>query len=337
MPSFFLPTVAAIAAILFAGLLFKPTYPGPLAPVAPGDAIVITGTSTGIGKHVSLSLAKQGYTVFAGVRKQQDGEALRQSALHHGVDVDKIKILILDVTNSEHIQRAVETVSRHPGKMAGLFNNAGIGGELATGVISTAAEFTPMEEYRKVFDVNFFGLVAVTRAFLPLLRRDGGRIVMNSSIAGFIGGPFLASYVASKHAVEGFADGLRRELLLARTGVRVAILECALVATPILAGTIPAGREPYARAERRTARQFWKDALTAAPPRVASAAVAHALRAARPRVRYVVGKDAAIIRWLRYLPGHWLDFLLLNDFTRKEIKDSELEALLHQARSEFEL
>mmetsp|Transcript_34577 Transcript_34577/g.45845 ORF Transcript_34577/g.45845 Transcript_34577/m.45845 type:complete len:338 (-) Transcript_34577:42-1055(-) len=326
--------VIGVIAITAASLLNRTK----LEPVQPGDAVVVTGSSSGIGKHAALSLAKEGYTVFACVRKTTDGDALLESAKKYEIDAEKIKILILDVTNSKHIAKGVEVVSKYVGDrgLKGLFNNAGINVKTGPGVKSTSVEFSPMEGYRQVFDVNYFGLVEMTKAFLELLRKGQGRIVMNTSVAGFIAGPFLSAYSSSKHAVEGFSDSLRRELL--PHGVKVSILECGFIATPIIDGGIPDGVHPYDETERNYWKRFWKDSATALSPKVSSEAVIHAMRATKPKVRYVVGKQAALLGLFRFIPGGWVDRLVTEGNKKVgEIGDEELKELVKNVHMEFEL
>lgn len=164
-------------------------------------SILVTGASSGIGKETALYLDKMGFMVFASVRKDEDKIALEEEGS------DRLKAIILDVTCKDTIERAVATISKEKEyPFYGLVNNAGIG---LRGVL----EATPEEEVRKVFEVNVIGLHAVTRAFLPLLRQHGGRIVNIGSEAGFMAGPSGSSYAASKYAVRAISDSLRLELI----------------------------------------------------------------------------------------------------------------------------
>ena len=171
-------------ALLAVAAAYFLSSPSPLQPVQPGDTIVVTGASSGIGKHAALTLAKEGYTIFATVRKEQDGEALINSAEHHGVDVDLIKILLLDITNTEDVARGVEIVSSFVGErgLKGLFNNAGTGGDSGSTTLSSSVEFGDIGVHRRVMEVNYFGTVQVTKAFLSLLRKGKGRVVVNLSL-----------------------------------------------------------------------------------------------------------------------------------------------------------
>ena len=164
-------------------------------------SILITGASSGIGKESALYLDKMGFMVFAGVRKEEDREALKE------LGSPRLKPILLDVTDDAMIQNAVELISKESEyPFYGLVNNAGIG---LRGVL----EATPEEELRKVLEVNVVGVHAMTRAFLPLLRNNGGRIVNIGSEAGFMAGASGSSYSASKFAVRALSDALRLELI----------------------------------------------------------------------------------------------------------------------------
>lgn len=188
--------------------------------------IMITGASTGIGLAVTTELVRRGHAVFAGVRKQADADRLR-AELGEGCIP-----LLLDVTDAETIHSAVATVQQHlQGRgLQCLINNAGIahGGPL---------QHIPIESIRQDFEVNVLGLIAVTQAFLPLLgarpSHEGkpGRIINISSVGGKISPPFIAPYVATKHAVEGLSHSLRRELRV--FGIDVVIVGPGGVNTPI--------------------------------------------------------------------------------------------------------
>lgn len=164
-------------------------------------SILVTGASSGIGKETALYLDKMGFMVFAGVRRDEDKTALEKESS------DKFRAIILDVTNKDTINNAVATIEKEKEyPFYGLVNNAGIG---LRGVL----EVTPEEEVRKLFEVNVIGLHAVTRAFLPLLRHNGGRIINIGSEAGFTAGSNGSAYAASKFAVRAISDSLRLELI----------------------------------------------------------------------------------------------------------------------------
>lgn len=255
-------------------------------------AVVITGASTGIGRTTALHLDGLGFRVFAGVRKAADGEALARDGS------GRLTPLSIDVTDSASIEAAAKEVAGAVGDagIAGLVNNAGI-------VVSGPLEFVPLEELRHQMEVNFFGLVAVTQAFLPLVRKAKGRIVNMSSIGGKVSTPFLAPYAASKHAVEGLSDSLRRELRSA--GMFVAVVEPGAVATPIWdKGTAAAEKQReslpaeanalYGAAMGKLQAVAGKMEKSAIPPEEVARCVTHALTAARPKTRYLVGTEAKV-------------------------------------------
>jgi NAD(P)-dependent dehydrogenase (short-subunit alcohol dehydrogenase family) len=203
-------------------------------------------------------------------------------------------------------------------------------------ISSTSVEFMDMSVYRTTFEVNYFGLVETIKAFLPLLRKNngGGRIIMNTSLAGFLATHFMSAYDSSKFAVEGFSDSLRRELL--PHGVSVSILEPGYVLTPILAARIPNGMEPYRDAERKHWKTFFKECLAAPSSKVTSDAVIHAMRSESPRTRYHVGKGSIIYWLVSQFPTHWVDYLIVYGWDQ-HISEEDLSSLAGATRAEFEL
>ena len=178
--------------------------------------ILVTGASTGIGRACAIRFADLGYRIFAGVRKSSDGEPLKAHSS------GKIEPVLLDVTRPESIDGALAAAGDQP--LAGLVNNAGI-------AMVGPLELLSIEAWRKQFEVNVIGLVAVTQAFLPLLRRGRGRIVNIGSIAGRSALPGSGAYDSSKFAVEAITDVLRMELHA--WGISVSVIEAGAVATPV--------------------------------------------------------------------------------------------------------
>jgi NAD(P)-dependent dehydrogenase (short-subunit alcohol dehydrogenase family) len=271
-------------------------------------AVVVTGSSTGIGRACALHLDRLGFKVFAGVRKEADGERLRGEASA------SLEPLILDVTDPDHISRAREQVSQVTGaELAGLVNNAGIG-------VGGPLELMSMGDFRRQIDVNLSGQVAVTQAFIPALRQARGRLVFISSIGGLVATPYMAPYHASKFGIEAVGDALRLELR--PFGVRVSIVEPGSIATPIwekgrttaraIQDNLSAeGRELYGRSLARAAEMLGQNAERGAPPEKVARVVAHALTASRPRTRYLVGADARAMAVLKkLLPDRLRDRLL---------------------------
>lgn len=270
-------------------------------------AVVITGASSGIGELCALSLAARGWQVFAGVRNPVDGQKLIAKAANK-----QIYPLILDVTKAATVVESAKQVRYQLGAhgLAGLVNNAGI-------AVAGPLEFIPIEQLREQMNVNFVGQVMVTQEFLPLLRRESGRIVNMSSVSGRIAFPMLGPYAASKFALEAFTDSLRVELR--PWGIHVACVEPGAVKTPIWEKSHEAQREllemmpPQAYdlyGEIITAVQKRARPNRGAEVRPVVDAVVHALTSRRPKARYVVGRATKMALWLERLPVRWRDWLI---------------------------
>jgi NAD(P)-dependent dehydrogenase (short-subunit alcohol dehydrogenase family) len=272
-------------------------------------AVVITGASSGIGRECALYLDSRGYRVFAGVRKTADGDALAQAAS------PRLTPVIIDVTDERTISEAAAQVEKSVGDGAsvGLVNNAGIG-------VGGPVEFLTPSELRRQMDVNLLGPLAVTQAFMPMIRRSRGRIVNVSSIGGKVAQPLLGPYCASKFALEALSDCMRVELK--PFGISVSIVEPGAIKTKMfdkaavsvdeIIRTLPADGLRYYSSEIETIRKViaMQDRSAAPAERVAKV-VEHALTASRPRARYLVGFDAhlmATLHWL--LPDRAFDALL---------------------------
>ena len=240
-----------------------------------------------------LLLAKHGFRVFAGVRKAEDGRALVQAA------EGSLTPVILDVTDALSIRSAADSsaTTLHDDDTFSLVNNAGI-------AVAAPLELLPVEDLRRQFDVSVFGQVAVTQAFLPLLRTHHGRIVFMGSLFGKIAPPLVAPYSAAKFAMEALADAFAVELWPWK--ISVSLLEPGNIATPIwdkskhtivaaYGGSSPETRELYTEAQGsmlRLAEWFGKAGIT--PQKVASV-VKKALCSRRPHARYLVGWDARFL------------------------------------------
>lgn len=251
---------------------------------------MITGASTGIGAACALHLDRLGWRVFAGVRKQADAETLKAQSS------PRLTPISLDVTDTVSISTAASAVAGAVGQagLAGLVNNAGI-------VVPGPIEFLPLADLRRQLEINVVGQVAVTQGFLPLIRAGRGRIVNMGSISGRMATPFTGAYAASKFALEALTDALRLEL--APWGISVSIVEPGAVATPIweksartaeamLGSVQPEALALYAEAIEAVKRTAADAAKRAVDPVDVARIVEHALTAARPRTRYVVGREA---------------------------------------------
>ena len=271
--------------------------------------IVVTGASSGIGAACARHLDSLGFTVWAGVRKKQDGEQLAR------LTSARLHILMLDVTDPESIAAAAHTLSEAAGAtgLAGLVNNAGIS-------VAGPLELLPLSEVRTQFEVNVLGALGVTQALLPLLRKARGRLVNISSIAGLAATPFLGAYCGSKFALEAMSDALRLEL--APWGIAVSLIEpgavqsqiwerATMAATRTLTGVAPESLALYAKPLSRMQEVMVRVAARAIPAEVVARTVARALTVSRPQARYLVGRDArfrALMKWL--LPARLQDRLV---------------------------
>lgn len=267
---------------------------------------VVTGASTGIGHACVERLAKEGWRVFAGVRKEEDGIRLVEE---FGAAVTP---LIMDVTDGESIIAAAEkTRAALEGRtLNGLVNNAGIA------VAGPLLEL-PVEDFERQMDVNVTGVVRVTQAFGPLLGADTtlsgppGRIVMMSSVAGEMGAPFMSPYSASKHAVEGLSKSLRRELML--FGIQVIVIGPGAVATPIWEKAEEIDITPYENSVfykplMRIRNWMAKNGPTGFPPSKIADRVFRAFTDEAPKFRYAI-VPSRLINWSlpKFLPDRTVD------------------------------
>ena len=255
---------------------------------------LVTGTSSGIGRAIAIHLAQRGFDVLAGVRRPGDAPP----GLEH---------VVLDVTSEDDVAAAAARVG---GTLDALVNNAGI-------AVNGPVEVVPVEQWRRQFEVNLIGQVAVTRALLPALLHARGRIVNISSISGRVAWPLIGPYAASKFALEAVSDALRQEV--GRHGVHVVAVEPGVIATPVweksraegdrLVAAMPAdARRRYERQIAGLVALAARMARNGLPPEAVAAVVGEALTARRPRARYRVGRDAKAQALLaRLLPDRAYD------------------------------
>jgi NAD(P)-dependent dehydrogenase (short-subunit alcohol dehydrogenase family) len=303
--------LACIAALPYLiSILLTPQYA-----VHSSGIIVVTGASSGIGKSASIALAKEGYTVWAGTRKQADVEALQE------LGISGLLPIILDITRVEDMERLLQDLSKAEEPLVGLVNNAGVAiGSETTHVV----EKQSMQHVRRVMEVNYFGTVSLTSKLLPLLRASKGRIVNISSVSGFYSVPGMQPYSASKHALEAFSDSLRREVN--SFPVSVSVVQPGYITTRMTGsmrgeGFIHAhgeGMEEYEHVYKTAKIAFLKscEAAEILPEASTTPAILHAIQNSRPRTRYLVGfvgplVHARLVRLLASLvPDRLMDFFL---------------------------
>lgn len=266
------------------------------------ELAIVTGASTGIGAATARELARRGFHVLAGVRRDQDGDAIRGAG---------IEPLILDITNPDHIQALVAQVSDDPQGRAvrALVNNAAV-------QANVPIEAFAIDEWRRMFEVNLFGQVAMVQALLPALIRSKGRVVNISSVGGKVAMATYGPYAATKFALEAVSDSLRRELT--PVGVGVVVIEPGAVRTEMLGRAIatagelvsamtPEQSERYGALVHAVNAQAVSSTKSGLPAEAAAKVIAKAVTARKPRTRYTVGREAAMIRWLPFLPDRTLD------------------------------
>lgn len=268
-------------------------------PGRPGDAVLVTGSSTGLGLETALHLASQGFVVFAAVRDlAQRAEVLRVAA-DRGAN---LAVLRLDLTDPESITDAVATVIEATGGIYGVVNNGGIG-------LRGCVEDCSPEEIRQVVDTNVLGTIAVTRAVIPHMREAGcGRILTVSSVGGRIAGFGVTIYCMTKFAQEGFGEGLAVEL--APFGIQSIIIEPGIIKTT--RWSRHRGTAQGALSDDSPYRDlFWASEAEAdaivernrtSPEQVAET-ILHAITEEEPRLRYIVGRGASVAIFARrHLP-----------------------------------
>ena len=256
-----------------------------------GSIALVTGASSGIGEATAQRLAMAGYRVYGTSRHvAQSGER-------------PFAMLPLDVTSDESVDAAVRELIRLEGRIDLLVNNAGFG------VAPAGAEESSIEQAKAIFETNFFGLIRMTRAVVPHMRRQGnGRIINIGSVLGFLPMPYGALYSATKHAVEGYSESLDHEL---RTrGIRVSVIEPAYTKTQFDTNFLaPDSKlDEYREVRALQDKVFKKVMATADEPTVVAEVVLQAAMAVRPRLRYAAGGLANRLRLLRrFAPARLVD------------------------------
>jgi len=270
--------------------------------------VLVTGASSGIGLATAQLLAQAGFRVLAGVRCDRGREAVCAGS------PSNLTPVCLDVTRAEHVDRLIPEIRQlSPGGLYGLVNNAGIGPP-------SAVELTDIDELRRILEVNTLAPLRMIQGCLPLLREGRGRVVNISSMNGYISLPMVGAYSASKFALEALSDALRIELRpwnipisLVRPGqVGTAIFDKARLALVERSQSIPPELiTGYERLYARAAKFNERGAKAATPPAAVARVVLKALRARRPKLRYLVGADARGLQLAQSLmPTRWMDSVI---------------------------
>lgn len=275
------------------------------ASVETQQIVIITGASSGIGEATARELARRGFHVLAGIRRDQDADAIR--ALN-------IEPLILDITNPDHIRALADRIHGDPQgrEVRALVNNAGMGA-------NAPVEVFALDQWRHLFEVNFFGHIAVIQTLLPALILSKGRVINISSVGGKIAMATYGPYAGTKFAVEAVSDALRREV--EPLGVKVIVVEPGAVTTEMLGRVAVTGERiisgmtteqhgRYATLMHSIISQAQAAIPKGVPAEEAGRVIADAITSKRPRTRYTVGRQAAMLPLLAILPDRMLDRIL---------------------------
>lgn len=260
---------------------------------------LVTGVSSGIGVAISSLLSKRGFQVFGTMRKpDQTAGTLKD-----------IEVVRLDVCDEESVRSCVQTVLGLTGRIDALVNNAGF-------IFLGSLEETSMDEARQVFDTNFFGILRMCQAVLPIMRKQNyGRIVNIGSVMGFLPGPYQGIYAASKHAVEGYSESLDHETR--QFGIRVSVVEPGFMRTNLGVNGQTASRslQPYAAERERVFEALRAGITNGEEPVVVASTVVTAIESSNPQHRYPAGRKAKVLSLLRrYAPSGLLDKGLRKQF-----------------------
>ncbi len=260
--------------------------------------VVITGSSSGIGLLTAIEFARNGYLVVATMRDLGRADRLEAAAKTAGVS-DNLDLRQLDVTNFDSIPGVIDAIVRDHGRIDVLVNNAGFS-------VAGFGEDLKLSDYRHQFETNFFATVAMSKAVLPVMRRQkSGHIIQVASVAGLVGTPLLSAYCSSKHALEGFSESLRIETH--SLGIRVVLVEPGAFDTDIWTRnvTVAEGALDPNSPNRERSQRFTEFVKNNAKNRRDAREVAQLiLRIANnpnPKLRYLIGGDAKMQVWLKRL------------------------------------
>ena len=255
---------------------------------------IITGCSSGIGYETSILLAKKGFKTYATMRNTDKGNKLKEIAENGNLDLNVIK---LDVTDDYSIKNAINEIIQETNRIDVLVNNAGNN-------IAGSVEDLSVEEFKKQFETNFFGLIRVTKEVLPIMRKQKmGMIVNVSSIIGKMAIPLNSAYVSSKFAVEGFSESIRYEL--EDFGIKVILIEPGVVKsnfyenTKMSKNSLMDPKSPYHSIAQKIFDAFLPMLQYAFPAKKVAAVILEAVISENPEIRYIVGDDAKSINEAR--------------------------------------
>lgn len=264
------------------------------------DYVLISGAAGGIGRSAARLLSQAGYRVLAGVLNQAEADSISAEA------IAGLTPVLLDVSREDSVDAAVQRVAAmlgDQGRLLALVNNAGVN-------FNGPLQYLSVKEIRMMLDVNLFGAILLTRAALPLLRRNASRVVFTGSAMGLMATPTVSVYAATKFALEGLSDGLRVEL--APLGIQVSLVEPGVVRTPMTSGApgvLAQMLERMSGDDRQRYEALMRKIVDmSVGPKAGVEAdqvgrvILHAVSARAPRSRYQVGGDSKALAWLRHLP-----------------------------------
>lgn len=270
------------------------------------SVVLITGASSGMGKETALTLAREGHIVYGAARRVDKMRDLVEAGGH---------ALELDVTDEAKVREVVARILKEAGRIDVLINNAGF-------AVYGAVEDTSLDDARRQFEVNLFGVAALTKAVLPAMREQKrGRIINITSMGGKLHTPLGAWYHASKHALEGWSDCLRLEL--GQFGIDVVIVEPGAIATefgavmtqPMLDRSSNGPYGPMTRAVAQATNATYEKG-DSSPASVVAKTISKAIAATRPKTRYVVGKYARPLLFMR----RWLSDRAFDGIVMSQVK-----------------
>ena len=291
-----------------------------MTPVQPSPSsqkvVLISGATSGFGRETALLLARKGYRVFAGYRDKAKGDLLSQEARREGIPLDTVP---LDITGSKSPYEAVASVLKEAGRLDVLINNAGYG-------LAGPVEELEIEEVEAQFNTNVYGQLRLTKAAIPIMRKQrSGTLIFLSSIAGQFGFPFFSAYCASKHAIEAFGEALRHELQ--GFGIFSVLVEPGMFKTGFVQTNLALGKNtlrpesPYYETGKAAREKYFKKDDGAPPARIVAEKILEILGKSRPKLRYQVGMDSSLmIRLKKLLPSAWTEYFVRKNYEPNNLK-----------------